>query len=556
MKVMKWSAIALAVSAGSTQFAVADAFVSDQAEAKGFIEDSSLDLLLRNYYFNRDGKSGSGDRVDWTQGFLTTYESGFTQGTVGFGVDAFGYLGLKLDGTSDKSGTGNLPVMNDGTPRDDYSRAGGAVKVRISKTMLKWGEMQPTAPVFAAGGSRLFPQTATGFQLQSSELEGLDLEAGHFTEGKQGTTTKSRGELYATYAGETAKSADFIGGRYAITDNLSASLYGAELEDIYRQYYLNSNYTIPLASDQSLGFDFNIYRTNDEGKAKAGDISNTTWSLAAAYTLDAHTFTLAYQKVHGDQPFDYIGFGENGSGGGGDSIFLANSVQYSDFNGPGEKSWQARYDLNLASYGVPGLTFMVRYINGKDIDGTKMSDNNVGYKNYGYGEDGKHHETNLEAKYVVQSGPAKDLSFRIRQAWHRANADQAEGDQNEFRLINDRVHRRVGQRHDGRAGQRSTGTHQLAVKRYARQRMSFVETLDTKIDVLGHGQPHADQRLYLRRVHCLLTPHHRWPAPCTQPDRHRTMPSHSSRYNRHNGQRCVPVSICFPRSKKPPPTRW
>lgn len=417
MKVMKWSAIALAVSAGSTQFAVADAFVSDQAEAKGFIEDSSLDLLLRNYYFNRDGKSGSGDRVDWTQGFLTTYESGFTQGTVGFGVDAFGYLGLKLDGTSDKSGTGNLPVMNDGTPRDDYSRAGGAVKVRISKTMLKWGEMQPTAPVFAAGGSRLFPQTATGFQLQSSELEGLDLEAGHFTEGKQGTTTKSRGELYATYAGETAKSADFIGGRYAITDNLSASLYGAELEDIYRQYYLNSNYTIPLASDQSLGFDFNIYRTNDEGKAKAGDISNTTWSLAAAYTLDAHTFTLAYQKVHGDQPFDYIGFGENGSGGGGDSIFLANSVQYSDFNGPGEKSWQARYDLNLASYGVPGLTFMVRYINGKDIDGTKMSDNNVGYKNYGYGEDGKHHETNLEAKYVVQSGPAKDLSFRIRQAW-------------------------------------------------------------------------------------------------------------------------------------------
>ncbi|XAF18875.1 OprD family outer membrane porin, partial [Pseudomonas aeruginosa] len=57
----------------------------------------------------------------------------------------------------------------------------------------------------------------------------------------------------------------------------------------------------------------------------------------------------------------------------GDSIFLANSVQYSDFNGPGEKSWQARYDLNLASYGVPGLTFMVRYINGKDIDGTKMS---------------------------------------------------------------------------------------------------------------------------------------------------------------------------------------
>ncbi len=41
-------------------------------------------------------------------------------------------------------------------------------------------------------------------------------------------------------------------------------------------------------------------------------------------------------------------------------IFLANSVQYSDFNGKDERSWQARYDLNMASYGVPGLDFMAR----------------------------------------------------------------------------------------------------------------------------------------------------------------------------------------------------
>ena len=34
------------------------------------------------------------------------------------------------------------------------------------------------------------------------------------------------------------------------------------------------------------------------------------------------------------------------------------------------------------------------------------------------------------------SSPVRpDLSFRIRQAWHRANADQAEGDQNEFLIV-------------------------------------------------------------------------------------------------------------------------
>ena len=192
-----------------------------------------------------------------------------------------------------------------------------------------------------------------------------------------------------------------------------------------------------MSDDQSLNIDANIYRTTDAGQSKAGDISNTTWSIAAAYSfLTAHTVTLAFQKVNGDTPFDYVAFGNNSAGDTADSIFLSNSVQYSDFNGPGEKSWQARYDLDLASYGVPGLGFMVRYITGDDIDGTNMPTNSS-YNGYGYGEDGKHHETDLEAKYVVQTGPVKNLALRMRQSWHRGNADQAEGDNNEFRLIAD-----------------------------------------------------------------------------------------------------------------------
>jgi imipenem/basic amino acid-specific outer membrane pore len=414
---------------------MAEPFVGNQADAKGFVEDSSLNFLVRNYYFNRNKKDGAADARDWTQGFWANYNSGFTQGTVGFGVDAFGYLGLKLDGGSGYGGTGNLPVHDDGEKADDYGKAGAALKVRISKTELKLGDMQPEAPVFAVGGTRLLPQTASGISLMSSELDGLDVEAGHYYSSTSQTTTNRDGELWATYASEATKEANFIGGKYAFTDNFSASLYGAKFKDLWNQYYTNLNYTLPIADDQSLGFDFNYYRTTDSGKANAGDIDNNTFSLAAAYTISAHTFTLAFQKVNGDTPFDYVGVGDDNQGG--DSIFLANSVQYSDFNGPGEKSWQARYDLNMAEYGVPGLTFMTRYINGKDIDGTHMDASNIGYMGYGYGEDGKHHETNVEAKYVVQGGPAKDLSFRIRQAWHRANTDQAEGDVDEFRLIVD-----------------------------------------------------------------------------------------------------------------------
>ncbi|GFM66000.1 porin [Pseudomonas cichorii] len=438
MRVMKWSAIALAVTAASVQMATAAPFVSDQAEAKGFVEGSTLDLKLRNYYYDRDKKNTTGDNrrddKDWTQGLWVNYSSGYTQGTVGVGVEAFGYFGLKLDGQRKYSGSGNLVTSSDGSNEDSFGKGGGAVKFRISKTELKVGDLQPTSPVFAVGGSRLLPQTASGISLQSSEFKGLDLEAGHYYSGTSQDETNRSGKIYANYAFVESDSADFVGGKYAITDNLGVAFYASKLEDIWNQYYANVNYALPLSGDQSLAFDANIYRTLDEGSAEAGSINNTTASGSVAYSFAAaHTVTLAFQKVDGDTPFDYIGIGDNNRGG--DSIFLNNSVQYSDFNAPNEKSWQVRYDLNMAPYGVPGLSFMTRYLRGYDIDGTKTP---AGSSYAGiYGEDGKHHETNFEAKYVVQAGPAKDLSFRIRQAWHRGDTAQGDGDVNEFRLIVD-----------------------------------------------------------------------------------------------------------------------
>jgi len=431
---MKWSAIALAITAASTQLATAAAFVDDQADAKGFVEGSSLNVKVRNYYFNRNKEAGKNDLKDWTQGFWGNYSSGYTQGTIGVGVDAFGYFGLKLDGSDKYAGSGNLVVDRNGENQDTFGKAGGAVKFRFSKTELKLGDMQPQNPVFAVGGSRLLPQTASGISLMSSEIKGLDLEGGHYYSGTSQNDTSHNGSIWATYAGVQAKSADFIGGKYAINDSLSASLYGAKLQDIWNQYYANLNYALPLTDSQSLAFDANLYRTTDTGAAKAGSINNTAFSGSVAYSfLSAHTLTLAFQKIHGDTPFDYIGIGDNNKGG--DSIFLSNSIQYSDFNGPGERSWQARYDLNMATFGVPGLSFMTRYVSGSGIDGTHTPSNSA-YAGQ-YGSDGKHHETNLEAKYVVQTGPAKDLSFRIRQAWHVANSDEGEGDIQEFRLIVD-----------------------------------------------------------------------------------------------------------------------
>ncbi|MNH22649.1 Porin D precursor [compost metagenome] len=93
-----------------------------------------------------------------------------------------------------------------------------------------------------------------------------------------------------------------------------------------------------------------------------------------------------------------------------------------------------RYDLDMASYGVPGLTFMTRYGRGSDIDYGDA--NGVYMRRDSEGNpltDQKRWERDIEAKYVVQSGTFKDLSLRMRQATTRATA--FESDLDEVRLI-------------------------------------------------------------------------------------------------------------------------
>ncbi|MGC3892367.1 OprD family porin [Pseudomonas urmiensis] len=415
MRVMKWSMIALAVAAGTSQMAIA----SSQDESKGFVEDSQLGVKLRNLYFSRDFRNNDDDKsrsAEWGQGFIGTFESGFTQGTVGVGFDAIGLLGLKLDGGKGTSGTGLFPTGSDGRSQDDYSEAHGAVKLRISDTVLKYGGQFTALPVFATDDSRLLPEVAEGFLLTSKEFKGLELNAGHFTRlNAQAQTYKDSiggrdSDTGAKNPGLTE--ANVFGGTYAITDSLSTSVYYSRVEDHFRKWYGNINWALPISDNQGLVFDFNVYDTKSVGDNRTGawvknadgsarELDNVAASLSAAYNIGAHTFTLAYQKVSGDGDYAY------GIDGGG-TVFLANSIARSDFNAEDEKSWQARYDLNFAEYGIPGLTFMTRYARGTDAK-TRTTNN------------GTEWERDIDVKYVLQEGPAKDLSFRVRQATYRSS---------------------------------------------------------------------------------------------------------------------------------------
>lgn len=372
----------------------ATALAAPPSDSQGFIEGGSLNVLLRNTYWNRDYNRGVDDRNTWAQGMIGRFESGFTQGAVGMGVDAFGLMALRFDG--------GQPDMFPGERKhwsDDTSQLGFALKFRWSATTLSIGDQMPSLPVLNYGDSRLLPQSFTGLLLNSREIDGLELNIGHFS-------AQSSMESGARDS-SALKRIDVAGGSYQLSDHLMAALYFSDVEDVYKKKYLNLNYTLPLSGQNAVNVDFNWYRTrySDETVADRfffqgilGD-HNDIWSVATKFTHVGHTVSLSYEQSSGDVGYAYD------LGDGGSTIWLANGY-YADFSQKGEKSVQVYHEWDFAGDGVPGLKWRIAYIYGYDIDA-------------GAGGTAREREFFNQLGYTVQSGAARDLSFRIRNSVYR-----------------------------------------------------------------------------------------------------------------------------------------
>ncbi|WP_247267454.1 MULTISPECIES: OprD family porin [Pseudomonas] len=406
---------------------------SNSALANDFFDDARTEVLSRNFFLSNDYRSpspsGKNYKQEWAQGFIGTLTSGYTPSTVGFGIDAHAFLGLKLDGGKGHSGTGLLPVDSNGRSEPNYSSAGGAFKLKVSRTTLAFGEMTVETPVFDTSDKRLQPEYATGLLANSREIDNVNFTAGHFTAFKNQDSSSSHGDFSGYGATTEAGGISFLGADLFGDSPVGGSLYASDLTDTWHQYYANLHF-----KQSGLLLDANLYHTRDTGRALAGAIDTTAFSLSGKYSFGPHAVMLGWQRINGDTPFDFVG---------GDSIYLANSIKYADFNGAGERSWQARYDLDLGAFGIPGLTFMTRYVSGSHIDGTHAPkggaynpfDAETGDYQPQQGAGGKHWERDIDLKYIVQSGAAKDLSVQLSHVSHRANEAQAGDDIDRIYLV-------------------------------------------------------------------------------------------------------------------------
>ena len=407
-----------------------------------FVNDTKVNLQMRNLYFDHDNRdSHAGQAREWGQGFVLNVQSGFTEGTVGFGLDAVAMLGLRLDGGG-KEGKANqkrtpgqlFPTKSNGNARSEYSKLGLTAKMRISETEARVGTLQPALPVLITNNGRLLPQMFEGGQITSKEIDNLTLTGGMINHAVGRSSTNRSGLAVAGGSAESNKFW-FAGGDWQAMPDLKAQYYFAKLEDYYKQNFLGLNHDWKLGEKRGLNTDLRYFRTTADGNnknaagqakgysvggySKKGKIDNNTWSLAFTYTMDAHQLKLGHQRVSSGSNFVQLNQGNTGEGAGGASVYLHTDSLIHNFTRAGQRTTFADYGYDFADLGVPGLKAGATYLRGTNI--LQKGKSNT-----------KEWERDFRVDYTVQEGTFKNVTLSYRNGTLRSGATD---DINQNRVI-------------------------------------------------------------------------------------------------------------------------
>lgn len=181
---------------------------SAQADAPGFVEGTTVKGTTRNWYANEQQKRGgkftyrkdgvatpTDRRINWVQGTIVNFTSGFTQGTVGVSTEVAAYNAVALErdrkslaannggapGSRPGAGNNRTLTTEGGDAEGQWSKLGLAnVKFRVSNTTLTAGRQNFSTPIVDTIGNRALPSSFEGVSLHSEELNNLSFDAGTF----------------------------------------------------------------------------------------------------------------------------------------------------------------------------------------------------------------------------------------------------------------------------------------------------------------------------------------------------------------------------------------
>ncbi|MET4693763.1 OprD family outer membrane porin [Endozoicomonas lisbonensis] len=377
-----------------TQLSVLSAAVmlASAAQANSFVDDSSLNIELRNHFHERSNEqknSYDDSSSQWAQAIRADYSSGYFENIVGIDINAYYALKLGASNVDGNTNPGVLPVDTKGDS-NSFGKTGYAIKFNLMDSgVAKYGRMQLDTPLINDSDSRALPSMTEAFYADYN-YQGLSVFGVWAT--KANAKTRAGYDKYQTIDDKLKINDEAVmsfGGSYDFGNGLDLHSAYAQQNDFAKKYLTEVNYVAEVSGvGLSVGAQYGQMTAdgliNDLLKAAEVDKKMSAWGIKVGADIGQASLGLAYTKVKKNN-ISLIVDGEellsdsyaHGWMGGSDDTgyFGYNAVQYSDFNKNGQKAigLSAGYDFVGL---VDGLSASAAYVTSdfKTTDGKTLDE--------------------------------------------------------------------------------------------------------------------------------------------------------------------------------------
>ena len=369
-----------------------------------FIDDSNVQLKFKNFYLDREYNQDTAGAVNkgygnWTQAVTLDAKSGYQDIGAGIqvGADLLAQYAVSLKANGNDI---HMPFdASEGKSERDNAKLGATLKVKVSETELKVGDLLPMSPVVFFDPSRQLLTTYSGAWLESKDLKNTKLTLAYI-DGINARYDNQYQDLSLFPNNNFTKTTNdgmYIAGiDYQFTPKFAGSYWYADVTNIYQQHYAAGAFKTNLSEKTKLDAHIRYFDNSESGDKLYGSIDSQAVSAGAKINNGMHTVQFGYQQMFGEHGKEATMFPT--LGGWVPQPYLDN-WSVASFIRKDERSWSLGYTYNFKDVGISGLTATVRHFRGDNID-------------FGAAKpEGKENENNVIVNYVVPEGKLKGLGF-------------------------------------------------------------------------------------------------------------------------------------------------
>ena len=369
-----------------------------------FIDDSNVQLKFKNFYLDREYNQDTTGVVNkgygnWTQAVTLDAKSGYHDIGAGIqvGADLLAQYAVSLKANGNDI---HMPFdASEGKSEWDNAKLGATLKVKVSETELKVGDLLPMSPVVFFDPSRQLLTTYSGAWLESKDLKNTKLTLAYI-DGINARYDNQYQDLSLFPNNNFTKTTNdgmYIAGiDYQFTPKFAGSYWYADVTNIYQQHYAAGAFKTNLSEKTKLDAHIRYFDNSESGDKLYGSIDSQAVSAGAKINNGMHTVQFGYQQMFGEHGKEATMFPT--LGGWVPQPYLDN-WSVASFIRKDERSWSLGYTYNFKDVGISGLTATVRHFRGDNID-------------FGAAKpEGKENENNVIVNYVVPEGKLKGLGF-------------------------------------------------------------------------------------------------------------------------------------------------